>query len=260
MKKNYFKSKGAARAYAKGRPYHHDRVVELAKAFLEIESPLQKALDIGCGTGLSSVALKEVADEIVAVDVSREMLSEAPIDSQIQYLNATAEHLPFATSEFDLVTIASAFHWFDEERFIEELKRVLKKDARVVIYETHLSHLADCPEFKEWISKTFRKRYPGPPRCYEFRRARFEDRGLSLLGEESFEFEFEFDISEMADHFLSMSYIITAVDAGTETLEGASDWLRKELQQFPAFRIGGPSKGKGRIVFAGTIRYLRNNE
>lgn len=40
--------------------------------------------------------------------------------------SSTAEELPFADGSVDLLTAASAAHWFDQSRFLAEADRVLK--------------------------------------------------------------------------------------------------------------------------------------
>lgn len=38
----------------------------------------------------------------------------------------TAEELPFASGEVDLVTAMTAAHWFDRQKFLQEADRVLR--------------------------------------------------------------------------------------------------------------------------------------
>lgn len=45
----------------------------------------------------------------------------------------TAEAMPFASRSFDVVTCASAFHWFDHDRALPEIHRVLRPGGRLGI-------------------------------------------------------------------------------------------------------------------------------
>lgn len=46
----------------------------------------------------------------------------------------TAEELPFPDGSVDLLTAASAAHWFDAERFIKEATRVLKPRGCLALF------------------------------------------------------------------------------------------------------------------------------
>ena len=81
--------------------------------FLKLHEPVPWALDVACGTGQSTLALKAVASQVVGTDTSREMLDRAPREADVQYVEASAEDLPFADGFFRLVTVALALHWFE---------------------------------------------------------------------------------------------------------------------------------------------------
>lgn len=72
---NYFAPKSAAERYARGRPAFHPIIIERIKDFLSLREPLLRALDVDCGTGLSTIALKGIAREVVGADVAGEMLA-----------------------------------------------------------------------------------------------------------------------------------------------------------------------------------------
>ena len=44
---------------------------------------------------------------------------------------ATAEALPIADASFDAITVAQAFHWFDADAALPELRRVLRAGGRL---------------------------------------------------------------------------------------------------------------------------------
>src|SRR6185503_5916696 len=58
---NYFNTKAAAERYSTGRPDFHRTTIKHIKDFLRLETKLDRALDIACGTGLSTKALLEIA-------------------------------------------------------------------------------------------------------------------------------------------------------------------------------------------------------
>ena len=95
--------------------------------FVKLHDPVPWALDVACGTGQSTLALKEVAPQVVGTDTSREMLDRALREAGVQYVEASGEDLPFADGSFRLVTVALAFHWFERSRFLTEASRCLTR-------------------------------------------------------------------------------------------------------------------------------------
>ena len=106
--------------YARGRPYHHPRSLARLRALLtdgNADADVERALDVACGTGMSTVALADFADIVVGLDISREMMRVAPPKPNVTYMLGRAERLPFLDGAFDAVTCSSGVHWFDQERF-----------------------------------------------------------------------------------------------------------------------------------------------
>src|ERR1039457_2288707 len=132
---NYFASQTAAERYAKGRPDFHANTIQHVKDFLNFSGKIDKALDIACGTGLSTKALLQIADNVYGTDISQQMLSLVTRKDQIHYSLAPAEQQPFPDSDFDLITVSSGVHWFDIDRFLMEAKRLLRPRSWLVLYE-----------------------------------------------------------------------------------------------------------------------------
>ena len=82
-----------------------------------MNEPVERSLDVGCGTGLSTIALREISRRVVGVDSSAEMIALAPRHAGIEFEIADAEHLSFEDHYFDLVTVSQAIHWFS--RFLD---------------------------------------------------------------------------------------------------------------------------------------------
>ncbi|KAL6485225.1 hypothetical protein MHYP_G00072700 [Metynnis hypsauchen] len=91
--------------------------------------PHELAVDLGCGTGQNTRLFSPHFQKVVGIDVSENQLEVAravPGFTNITYRVGTAEELPFPDGSVDLLTAASAAHWFDHERFLKEAARVLK--------------------------------------------------------------------------------------------------------------------------------------
>ncbi len=85
-------------------------------------------LDIGCGTGISTRQLKRYGfNNVVGSDKGVEMIRIAREHGNgLDYIVASANKLPFRRSQFDVITAFTAFHWFDDVKSVNEIKRVLK--------------------------------------------------------------------------------------------------------------------------------------
>ena len=230
----YFAPESAAGRYAKGRPYFHPLVIGRVRESLSIAAPLPKGLDACCGTGLSTLALGELAAHVVGADLSAEMLALAPRGEGLSFCRASAEELPFADGTFDVVTVCQALHWLDRRRFLAEARRVLRPGGLLVIYDDYVTgRMAGCEEFRRWHDETYRHRFPAPPRGrIGFAEGEPAREGFRLLLEESFEHEIEFTPATLVDYLTSHSNIIAAVEGGGLRIEEVRGWLVESVSPF----------------------------
>lgn len=120
----------AARGKDKGMEERHWHTAKHALARMPVESG-DRVLDLGTGSGYVLRALRETADieRGYGLDASPEMLRNARSytdDSQIGYLRADFDALPFAPDSLDHVFSMEAFYYArDPEHTLEEIKRVL---------------------------------------------------------------------------------------------------------------------------------------
>jgi len=247
---NYFAHQSAAKRYANARPYFHPLVIQKIKGVLGLQELLSKALDVGCGTGQSTIALKGIANEIVGTDSSQEMLNEAQLDSCIHYLCTPAEQLPFPDASFDLITVASAFHWLDRPRFLAEASRVLHTSGWLILYSNGFTGtMVENPAFENWNWNTYIPRYPIPPRNNQLlTENEAEQYGFRFIGKESYSNEVLFTPEMLANYLMTQSNAIASIEQGKEQAEDVHAWLVAEVT--PLFQ------GKhGTFTFGGTIGY-----
>lgn len=249
---NYFSLKSAAERFAKGRPYFHPEIIRRIKEFLSIAKPLSSALDVGCGTGLSTIALKEIAQMVIGVDASAEMIALAPEENGIKYFVAPAENLPFGENEFDLITLSQAFHWLDRNKFLVEANRVLRLAGWLVAYDNYFSgQMIENPNFHKWYREEYLMKYPIPPRAkITFTPEDTNPRGFYLLNEEWYENTIEFSLEGLVDYLVTQSNVIAVVEGGTEEIEETRMWLMEGLRH-----ISRGSK-KEKSLFNARVWYL----
>ncbi len=99
-----------------------------------------RVLDVGCGPGILTIALAPLVDEIIAIDLTPEMITRARKKSEelgiknVRFEVGRAEDLPFTSSYFDVVvTRLMLHHLLSPATAIEEMTRVIKKGGFLVV-------------------------------------------------------------------------------------------------------------------------------
>jgi SAM-dependent methyltransferase len=115
----------AAGAYAEHRPDYAEAAVAWALQPVHGRAPL-RVLDIGAGTGKLTEALVRQADEVTAVEPDPAMLAELRRRLPgVRSLAGTAEQIPLPDRSVDAVLAGQAAHWFEMDRALPEIARVL---------------------------------------------------------------------------------------------------------------------------------------
>lgn len=98
-----------------------------------------KILDVSCGTGefLRELAAKK-KNKLYGTDISSQMIAKAQekLSNQVKLKKADVHDLPFQDNYFDYVISTEAFHhYYDQQRAILEMKRVAKKEGKIIIVD-----------------------------------------------------------------------------------------------------------------------------
>jgi SAM-dependent methyltransferase len=81
-----------------------------------------RALDLAAGTGKLGRGLLELGLEVIGVEPDAELRALIPYAA----LDGTAEAIPLPDDAVDAVLVGQAFHWFDQERALAEMRRVVR--------------------------------------------------------------------------------------------------------------------------------------
>lgn len=247
----YFNQTIAAERYAAARPYFHPLVVQIIRRLCQLKT-CDAALDVGCGTGQSSVPLAELARLVVGVDLSPAMLAQAMSHNRVSYLQALAEALPLQDRTFDLLTVGLAFHWLKREPFLREASRVLLPGGWLVLYnDAFCGQMAENAEFPDWFRGQYLQRYPSPPRdgqpLTENAAAGF---GFGGLAQESYSRATVMSAESLVAYLLTQSNIAAALEAGRESLKEIQHWLLSQVE--PLF-----ISPRGTFTFVGSVQACR---
>lgn len=111
----------AAERYERGRPEYPRAAVEWL-----IPQGAKRILDLGAGTGKLTRSLVGPGRSVTAVEPSERMGAQlAAAVPQARVLAGSAEQIPLADRSVDVVTVAQAWHWFDTDKAVAEIARVL---------------------------------------------------------------------------------------------------------------------------------------
>ena len=117
------------------RRLRHD-VVRATRA-----GPESRVLDVATGTGSQASAFAEVAREVVAIDLSPEMLRVARRKRghpKLTFLQADATALPFRDGDFDVACVSFALHEMPvsiREAVLAEMVRVTARGGTIVVVD-----------------------------------------------------------------------------------------------------------------------------
>lgn len=107
---------------------------ELFDFIVEYGNERLKAWDCATGNGQCAISLAHYFDHVIATDASENQIKHASPNPKVIYHTATAESSGISDNSIDLVTVATALHWFNIPEFFEECKRVLRPNGLVAVW------------------------------------------------------------------------------------------------------------------------------
>lgn len=122
-----------ARHYSAYRPPLHGPI--LART-IERGETFSIGIDIGCGTGYSTVALADYCDRVFGVDPSESMLADAEEHPQVTYVCAKGDDLGgIPTRTVNIVTFAGSLYYTKTKELRQELNKLCSPGAAVIVYD-----------------------------------------------------------------------------------------------------------------------------
>jgi SAM-dependent methyltransferase len=242
-----------AAGYALARPAVHPLVIERIHGHLQLGSSRKfgRALDVGCGAGLSTRPLDQLADRTFGVDVAESMVARAlGVAPAAQFLVGRAEDLPIRGGSIGLITAAGSLNYTKLDLFFPEAARVLDPGGALVVYDFSPGRsFPDSESLDEWFAG-FLERYPWPPgEALELSPERLGQL-TSLFRVDSYE---DFEIGLALSPAFYLDYVLTETNVSYairrgESLAEVRRWCEETLA-----RVFGKSR---EVLFRGYIAYL----
>jgi SAM-dependent methyltransferase len=156
---NLFDDPDMAEGYANARPAVHPRIINR----LPMQSTVAVALDLGCGAGLSTVALTPLTRHRLGMDPAETMVKAARRRvPDAAFFVASAEAIPIGSGQVDLITAAGSLNYADLDRFFPEARRILRMNGTLVVYDFEPGRsFANDNSLCDWFNM-FSHKYPWP--------------------------------------------------------------------------------------------------
>lgn len=145
-------------SYVKFRPSYPDAAITFLAEQFDAPSAVECA-DFGSGTGIFSALLARHFAQVFAIEPNQQMRAAA--ERNLQHLTnfnsveGTAEFSGLPDKSVDMITAAQAFHWFDQDKFKQECRRIIKPEGFVALIWNN--RLANTPFLQ--IYDTLLKQY-----------------------------------------------------------------------------------------------------
>lgn len=121
-----------AHHYAAYRPPLHAQILALC---LDETTHFSRGLDVGCGTGQSSIALAKYCHQVIGIEPSEDMRRIALAHPSVTYQTYDGVNLEFPGAYFDMLTFAGSLFYAKSQRLLDEVVRVSKPAALILVYD-----------------------------------------------------------------------------------------------------------------------------
>ncbi|HMT29544.1 MAG TPA: class I SAM-dependent methyltransferase [Bacteroidia bacterium] len=231
--------------YAMFRPGYPDALFDFILNHTEGRSA---ALDCATGNGQVAGVLSEYFNQVFATDISEKQLQHAIQKSNIHYSVSRAEVNNFDNSQFDLITVGQAAHWFDLPLFYKEVSRILKPGGLLALFGYVL------PTINEEVDSVIHEFYEGVlGKYWDPERKIVDDRYRSIpfpyqkITNNGFEKSYEWSKEQLIGFLSSWSAVqhykkSTGEDAMEKLLKPMGEvWTDGDVKRitFPVFVIAG---------------------
>lgn len=258
MDKTLFDSKRITNGYANDRPWLHKSVIEQIQAEFVNKIPFKNGLDVGCGAGLSTKALKLICNKVTGTDISEEMVHICQIQyaaSDFIFYAAKAEETKMPQSPYDIVTAAGVVDWVDKDKFLENMKLVMAENAPLILYDFWISDkMLGNPAYTDWFQSRYLTNFPKPPRNETLWEQKDIPKIFSYDKQTVCQMQYEFDMFSFIRFMMTQTNINSKIESGHMTEEEVLEWMQETLS--PIFQ-----ERRKTLIFDGYIQiYIRGAE
>ncbi|KAN0034443.1 hypothetical protein ACTFIV_000956 [Dictyostelium citrinum] len=119
-------------SYKNFRPTYNDELYSIIDSYCDDKRDL--AIDVGAGSGQATVKLAKYFKKVIGFEPSEYQLKHAEPTDTVEYRLSAAEKIDLPSGSVDLITVATAVHWFNLQEFYKESKRLLRENGSLIIW------------------------------------------------------------------------------------------------------------------------------
>ena len=152
-----------------------------------------RALEVGCGTGIFLEAAATTGADIIALDLSADLLAQArarvAAAGKVRLSRGNAEQMPFRAGSFDAAYGSSILHHLNIDAALAEVHRVLRPGGRIVFAEPNILNPQVAVMFHLGLTKKYFGVSPDEMAFSRFRAAKaLRDAGFTEIAVKPFDF------------------------------------------------------------------------
>jgi len=193
----------------KNRPFLHGQVLNKLQEDIG-ERKYKNGLDVGCGAGLSTKALKLICKHVTGTDISSEMIKVAgEVCEGADFFTAKAEENPIPTIKYDIVTAAGVIQWVEQSTFLKNIQKIMDEKGMLVIYDFWITdRMTDRETYTDWWHQAYLKKFPKPKRNeHVWTDEEVRMYGFQMVRQVKFELTYEFTLSTFIEFMLIQSNV-----------------------------------------------------
>lgn len=238
MDNKSFDHKRIAKGYA-NRPWLHKSVIEQIKADYAGKQKFENGLDVGCGAGLSTKALKLICEKVTGTDIAESMIQackEIYQDKDYCFYTAAAEVTKCPVTPYDIVTAAGVINWVDKERFLKSMNEVMAPKGLLVIYDFWISNrMVGSDAYTDWYQNAYLQEFPKPVRDESVWSQHDVGADFILKKQITYEMQYDFNLESFIDFMMIQSNVNTRIAGKQETEKQETEkevrsWMQQTLQ------------------------------
>lgn len=198
------------RNYDQYRPSYPPQLIDWIINTSKIK-PSDTVVDLGCGTGIATRLFAAKGFTTIGIDPNEDMLADAvKHGGNASYQKGDAQNSGLQSSSVDLIISAQAFHWFDIQKTMVELKRILKPSGCCCAFWNVRKKNPFVKEYESLVEK-YSGDYQKTPKASETINAIKNFSMIKSAKEAQFYNSQEFDLAGLTGRAYSTSYITSGV-------------------------------------------------
>jgi SAM-dependent methyltransferase len=224
----------AAAEYERGRPGYPVSALDFVATALGIGLG-SVVIDLAAGTGKLTRSLPHTA-RVIAIEPVGAMRAELTrVVPDVEVVGGVAEALPLRSDIADAVLVGNAWHWFDAERALAEVHRVLRRGGGLALIHNRRDETYDWVAEMSRIIDRRRGETPGF-RFGDWKKSFSRTELFGPLQEAAFSNEQPMSISLLKDRVTSISFIAALPEAERNaTLNEVIALIRRDIERPDSF-------------------------